>query len=318
MNKSRVRRRLFATALLLFCACLASCDNSTTPTIDPKIYPDNHVYPEWSATGDSLYYVDLGLVGKVDDYDNVLDLQGLRIIAKNGLSRQGRVGTGIILYSFSPLDTAVCVGGGGLYAIALENGKIDWSRSRSITTVNGVLKPSWSPTGEWIAFETYRDDPRRPDAIWKVRPDGSELTKLSGDGPGEWEQPSWSPDGTRIVYVRYVGDTFGSELYVMDSTGENKKRLTMNDASNSNPRFSPDGTQICYESYGGDPSRVCVIDSDGSHFRALANGTMPTWSPDGNYIAYVYSSVDVHMNGTIWRMRADGSRKVQLTQSRVR
>ena len=55
---------------------------------------------------------------------------------------------------------------------------------------------TWSPDGEWLAFET-------DDGIYLVRPDGSGLRPVvekGGVNPAYAGQ--WSPDGARIAYLR--------------------------------------------------------------------------------------------------------------------
>jgi Tol biopolymer transport system component len=69
---------------------------------------------------------------------------------------------------------------------------------------------SWSPTGEWIAYNLVPDlpvrgdDPSAPEGphsvseLWLVHPDGSERHRLAViDGSGS--TPRWSPDGTRLA-----------------------------------------------------------------------------------------------------------------------
>ncbi len=63
-----------------------------------------------------------------------------------------------------------------------------------VVWVTGV---DYSPDGEYLAF-TRHDLEGRPQ-IWVVGRDGSHARQLTWDGG---ESPSWSPDGTQIVYAR--------------------------------------------------------------------------------------------------------------------
>lgn len=102
---------------------------------------------------------------------------------------------------------------------------------------------------------------------------GSARQLTTGD---TWRQPSWSPDGSEIAYV-YQSTNF-SEIFVMSADGSNNRRLTRSQSSSL-----PDNDWV---------------------FR-------PTWSPDGQLIAYVSDSSSY--NPTVWLMNRDGSGKRPLS-----
>jgi WD40 repeat protein len=108
----------------------------------------------------------------------------------------------------------------------------------------GIAVPQWSPDGSLIAFTSSnvtfptnppeRNSQRRMD-IWVVRPDGSNLQRLTTDSvgslgtnaPGDFGAafPTWTRDG-RIAFTRYpalVEDLL--ELWVMDADGSNVKQV---------------------------------------------------------------------------------------------
>lgn len=69
---------------------------------------------------------------------------------------------------------------------------------------SGILargnSPSWSPTGELIAFsETTAGGNPRPVGIQVMRPDGSELRRVGDPGAGYDYSPRWSPDGRWLI-----------------------------------------------------------------------------------------------------------------------
>ena len=79
-------------------------------------------------------------------------------------------------------------------------------------------QPRFSPSGDRIVFSAnlghWPDGSSRVD-IFIVDKDGQNLSQIS---PG-W-QPSWSPDGTEIVY------SLGGNLWIMSAEGTNTRQLT--------------------------------------------------------------------------------------------
>ncbi|HKP28537.1 MAG TPA: hypothetical protein VJU15_04010 [Gemmatimonadales bacterium] len=93
--------------------------------------------------------------------------------------------------------------------------------------------------------------------------------------------PSFSPDGTKIVYASDVGSTF-FEVWAMNVDGSSPTRLTTTNAGAGTPTFSPDGTRIVFgRSSGGDNGDIYVINADGTNeVRLTANPAQdikPRW-----------------------------------------
>lgn len=99
------------------------------------------------------------------------------------------------------------------------------------TTFVRDLQPAWSPDGTHIAFASNRHVPTADDAgdldIYSIAADGSGLAQLTSD-PGVATDPTYSPDGKRILFVsdRDQKNAYESELYVMAAGGGQQKRLT--------------------------------------------------------------------------------------------
>lgn len=69
---------------------------------------------------------------------------------------------------------------------------------KEVSAAGHVRSLTWAPNGEWLAFVT-------DNSISLVRPDGTGLRRVASPGvtaPGA----QWSPDGSRIAYLR-IGET---------------------------------------------------------------------------------------------------------------
>ncbi len=72
-----------------------------------------------------------------------------------------------------------------------------------------------SPDGQQIAFDSDRDGER---GIYVANVDGTNVKRVSG--PGYGAIPSWSPDGTRLAFVR-VGAGSAPSLEPVDGGTRN-------------------------------------------------------------------------------------------------
>lgn len=182
----------------------------------------------------------------------------------------------------------------------------------------------WSPDGEWIAFFTNFDGALD---IYKVRPDGSELTRLTADASNNF-MPDWSPDGQRIVFVSERDRN--REIYVMNADGSNPVRLTDNFADDQRPRWSPDGASILFQSDRDGQNSFYVVDAPGVDvagpidqdsrlltFPAVLDES-PNWALDGAAIVFTSNrdSEDLSLpNWEIYLLSADGTEVTRLTDN---
>jgi dipeptidyl aminopeptidase/acylaminoacyl peptidase len=115
--------------------------------------------------------------------------------------------------------------------------------------------PYWSPDSQWVAFyrfdlavgETYYN-------LYKVRPDGSELTPLTSGQENAKVAPEWSPDGTQIAYMVRLTPLESSslplgELWVMDADGSNARKLQDNLYGYTHPYWDPAGQTLLVQGY---------------------------------------------------------------------
>lgn len=129
----------------------------------------------------------------------------------------------------------------------------------------------WSPDGTKIAFTSHptSDDPINSShaEIYVINPDGTGLTRLTFNDYEE-RGPSWSSDGSRIVFMASVGTHPGTpgqkfEICVMNADGTNFVQLTDNSVFDGTPTFSPDGQKIVFHRSPA-PQQMWMMNADGS------------------------------------------------------
>lgn len=113
------------------------------------------------------------------------------------------------------------------------------------------------------------------------------FTRLTFGG-GNSDIPSWTPDGTKILYAREVGTSFGFFLKPWDGSGPETPVANGVTGETSVPAaISPDGRYVTYTS-GGDLWAKELGDST-PPVRVVQSPGVDTWgrvSPDGRYLAY--------------------------------
>jgi dipeptidyl aminopeptidase/acylaminoacyl peptidase len=128
-------------------------------------------------------------------------------------------------------------------------------------------------------------------------------------GPAADVAPAWSPDGSRIAFVRNEDARLETredfDLWTVDIDGGRLTRLTDTSTKEIEPRWSPDGSRIVYVRYPVDAALGADVRSS-LVLRDLATGNErelvpaeelnydPAWSPDGERLAFVRGDDDEH------------------------
>jgi Tol biopolymer transport system component len=134
----------------------------------------------------------------------------------------------------------------GQSAVFIVN--IDGTGAHQVTPWGlGGLGGNWSRDGKWIVFG-IRDlsypfgQLLRRGQLFLVHPDGTGLHKIDIDTNGSQyfaKQPTWSPDGTRILFVMYLGSNTsgGPDLFTMNADGSHLTQVTHTPATENVPNW---------------------------------------------------------------------------------
>ena len=195
--------------------------------------------------------------------------------------------------------------------------------------------PVWSPNGHLLAFDTLG-------GIYVIQPDGSGLRRVSmyeGEFACYDLQPSWSPDGTKLVFAALC-DGGNEGIWTVTVDGSDRTQLLAPDkelVDLSQPVWSPDGTRIAFRGVtkvqatedlpasqpGPGPVTgdyrydIWVMNADGTGRKRLTDSSAvfadPAWSPDGSEIAYTDWTA-----GRVVVMNADGTDPRSVTSPEIR
>jgi Tol biopolymer transport system component len=202
--------------------------------------------------------------------------------------------------------------------------------------IPGAAAPSPTSPARWVAFAVA--GVLLFAAGWMLRPSSRATEALAPERsmrrltfePGLEQEPTLSPDGN---YVAYTTDRTGNlDIEILPLAGGNVNRITDHPADDAQPRWSPDGTRLAFVSARERPNGLLVssgylgasstfVSSEGGDIflmpalggpatKLIDDATYPSWSPDGNAIAFL-STRDG--NWRIWRVPVTGGDPQQLT-----
>jgi Tol biopolymer transport system component len=208
-------------------------------------------------------------------------------------------------------------------------------RSRAVADA-----PDVSPDGKLVLYARYNsvDGTHISEGLFTQDLSTGRVRRLDPKSrPRDWayrqrEHPRWSPDGRRVAFsiggavLREAGGSYAVEsgIWVMNVDGTGVRRLSPDIAflADWDPDWSPDGRSIVFLSdptgEQADFGALMTMRADGTERRRLTRSTCamaPTWSPDGERIAYE-SSCSV-TGPRVVTVRADGSDREVVTHGRA-
>jgi Tol biopolymer transport system component len=203
-------------------------------------------------------------------------------------------------------------------AWSADGKKIAWESQNAVWVMNAdgtgqtqlsphpAMEPAWSPDGR-VAMSM-------DGGIFVINADGTGGNQITSQPSGPPDSmPAWSPDGTKIAFMRFTGSY---DVWVMNADGTGQVNLTPATATADDyqPNWSADGHRIAFASNRSGNFDVWVMNSNGAAPTQLttdpALDQQPAFSPTGSKIAF-----ETARNGRtdIYSMNADGTAQTQLT-----
>src|ERR1044072_4161614 len=182
-------------------------------------------------------------------------------------------------------------------AVSAQTGPADTAKGLELGSLSGKIVFTSNRTGN--------------DEVFMMNPDGSNQTNLTNN-PLQDSSPAWSPDGRKIAFVRYDGNSF-FDIYTMNIDGSDQARLTSAGTSSQGPSWSPDGTKIVFIRF----NQIFVMNANGTNQHQLSFHSgldlAPKFSPDGTQIVYYCYR---RARTKICTMNADGTNEVMVTNDK--
>jgi len=182
---------------------------------------------------------------------------------------------------------------------------------------------AWSPDSRSIAFSGDRFGNMD---IWTVSVPDGKVYRLTDD-PLYEGYPSWTPDGSRLLYVRMDDRWVDHDVIEVDPDGSNPRMVVRDTGffdyragrAFASAQVSPDGETVLFRSQRSGWLNFWLVARDGSaEPRQIAPSNYDQsdarWSPDGSWISYTENRDGVH---SLRVVSADGSKRRALVDPDV-
>ncbi|WP_246048532.1 amidohydrolase family protein [Arenimonas terrae] len=173
-------------------------------------------------------------------------------------------------------------------------------------TVLPALRFTQTLEGDSFAPKMIRDVATSPDGktlvfhavgqLWTRALPGGEPRRLTADAANSEYQPSFSPDGRKLLYTVWSDEKMGA-IRELDLASGQSRALTTQPGFYYGPRYSPDGKRVVYARQGGSgltgslwsgTRGVFVMPAAGGEPVQVANnGAEPQFSADGQRVFYL-------------------------------
>jgi TolB protein len=127
--------------------------------------------------------------------------------------------------------------------------------------------------------------------LYRIDQDGAALTEVRSGGDRAIMSPAWDREGRRISYMEFRAGH--GQLFVQDAATGRRRAVTDGTTLDFTPAFSPDGKALVFSRAIEEGTDVYALNlKDNCCLQRLTVGKFsdnlsPTYSPDGQRIAYV-------------------------------
>jgi dipeptidyl aminopeptidase/acylaminoacyl peptidase len=176
-------------------------------------------------------------------------------------------------------------------------------------------KTNWQAAGKQASFFFF--DKNRTKIVYeKGEPSNAfshEIYSANIDFSGELRitnntnndgRPSWSPDGTKIVWNEEVSPFSGTfNLWIANANGTNPVQITTAASGKAylNPLFSPDGSKIICTYNNGTQSDIYVMNLDGTSQQNITNTSGFDESASQAYARIISEVKELNRDGIVQR-----------------
>lgn len=225
-----------------------------------------------------------------------------------------------------------------------RNGNLDLYLAEVVDSGNGTLiaqninnitnseaddgMADFSPSCSTLAFQSNLENPNSYN-IYTLNIRTSQPTRLT-TWPTNEGAPSWSPDGSKIAFVRDFSSNpskYDWEILIIDVNTKQETRLTTNTVNDMDPSWTPDGRIVFARSMG---DRQAIYEMDAIDMNGDGNGdhlsgqrtnpgvnqwdSMPRYSPTGTHLVFARQVGDQPID--IWTKDiSQNTTEINLTNS---
>jgi outer membrane protein assembly factor BamB len=204
----------------------------------------------------------------------------------------------------------------------------DRRSGRLIKLVQGDA-PEWSPVANQIAFRRWEEG---TDIVYRLNSDQSSMTAIARipikGRIGSFihlDPPAWSPDGSKIA-IAFDHQHYSSaqaRLRIHDPNGNKLEEILTQSQRIKQIEWSADGSKLAYVLVGNprpDPvldKRLHVVDMKAPAHPKILKHTAPSWSPEGNRLAYLEREDCMGLQWKVWILDLETNQRFPIARTTI-